>query len=53
MPVIAKWKITTLDKEGNTKTFETGDTVEGIGAAEENRLVKQGAVEKVKKVEKG
>ncbi|NLT94861.1 MAG: hypothetical protein GXW85_04895 [Clostridia bacterium] len=47
MAVIANWKISTRDKEGNLKTYFAGDLVEELSNQEEMQLLKQGAATKI------
>lgn len=45
----ALWNISGINKDGQQVDYSKGDTVEGLTAAEEKRLIEIGAAEKIKK----
>ncbi|MGO4890296.1 hypothetical protein ACJ2A9_21315 [Anaerobacillus sp. MEB173] len=45
MALIAKFNISTRDKDGNLKIFEAGKAITGLNKTEEKRLIDKGAAE--------
>lgn len=42
MPIVAKIRISSRDKDGNLETFEPGEVVKGLAKKDEEQLIEAG-----------